>query len=66
MRKKFSWDDALDVWACHGMGGFLGTLLLGIFADSSVNPAGPGKYKFGISTSLHIMFEILLCLCVDI
>lgn len=26
-------DDALDVWGVHGMGGFLGTILLGILAD---------------------------------
>ena len=34
------WDDALDVWACHGVGGVLGTILLGVFALKSVNPAG--------------------------
>jgi Amt family ammonium transporter len=31
------WDDALDVWACHGMGGLLGTVLTGIFAVAAVN-----------------------------
>ena len=29
-------DDALDVFAVHGMGGFLGTLCIGIFADENV------------------------------
>jgi len=28
------------VWACHGVGGLLGTILLGVFALKSVNPAG--------------------------
>ena len=23
------WDDALDVWAAHGVGGFMGAILLG-------------------------------------
>jgi len=34
-RKKFSIDDALDVWGVHGMGGFIGTILLGVLADPS-------------------------------
>jgi Amt family ammonium transporter len=33
LRKKFGIDDALDVWPVHGMGGFLGTVLLGVLAD---------------------------------
>ena len=27
------WDDALDVWGVHGMGGALGSVLIGVFAD---------------------------------
>jgi Amt family ammonium transporter len=44
LRKKLGMDDALDVWGVHGMGGFLGTVLLGVLADgedcgkSCVNP----------------------------
>jgi Amt family ammonium transporter len=34
------WDDALDVWAAHGIGGLMGTILLGAFAYLSVNAAG--------------------------
>jgi Amt family ammonium transporter len=30
-------DDALDVFACHGVGGMTGMLLTGVFASSSVN-----------------------------
>jgi len=33
LRKKLGLDDALDVWGVHGMGGFIGTILLGILAD---------------------------------
>lgn len=39
-RNRMKWDDALDVWAAHGIGGMLGTILLGIFAYVSVNAAG--------------------------
>jgi Amt family ammonium transporter len=34
------WDDALDVWGVHGVGGVLGTILLGFFATKAINPAG--------------------------
>jgi ammonium transporter, Amt family len=37
LRIKWGWDDALDVWGCHGVGGVLGTILTGVFAVSSVN-----------------------------
>merc|ERR1740129_2291128 len=30
---KLGWDDTLDVWGVHGMGGFIGTVLLGALAD---------------------------------
>jgi len=32
------WDDALDVWGVHGMGGVLGTILLGVFGSKALNP----------------------------
>ena len=40
LREKLDWDDALDVWGAHGVGGLLGTMLLGVFAYKSVNAAG--------------------------
>ena len=38
--RHMKWDDALDVWAAHGVGGLLGSMLLGVFAYASVNAAG--------------------------
>jgi Amt family ammonium transporter len=35
-------DDTLDVFACHGMGGIIGALAVGIFATAAVNPAVTG------------------------
>ncbi|MGH9466354.1 MAG: ammonium transporter, partial [Terriglobales bacterium] len=34
------WDDALDVWGVHGVGGMLGIILLGVFASKAFNPLG--------------------------
>jgi len=39
-RAKMGWDDALDVWGCHGVGGALGVILTGVFASSAVNGVG--------------------------
>ena len=40
------WDDALDVWGVHGMGGLLGVLLIGVFADPRVNSVNAGLHQF--------------------
>ena len=40
LKKRMNWDDALDVWGVHGVGGILGTLLLGVFASLAINPGG--------------------------
>ncbi|HTL80322.1 MAG TPA: ammonium transporter [Bacteroidia bacterium] len=40
MKNKIGWDDALDVWGVHGIGGCLGTILLGVFASKAMNAAG--------------------------
>jgi Amt family ammonium transporter len=40
LKNKLHWDDALDVWGVHGVGGLLGIVLLGVFADTAINPAG--------------------------
>lgn len=41
------WDDALDVWGVHGVGGVLGTIMLGVFATKSINPAGADGLIYG-------------------
>lgn len=37
-RTKTSIDDTLDVFPCHGVGGMVGMLLTGVFANSKINP----------------------------
>lgn len=46
-KNRMKWDDALDVWGVHGMGGVLGTILLGVFASKAVNAAGADGAIFG-------------------
>jgi ammonium transporter, Amt family len=40
LKNRLKWDDALDVWGVHGVGGALGIVLLGLMADKTVNAAG--------------------------
>src|ERR1035438_7832361 len=40
LKNKLGWDDALDVWGVHGVGGFIGIVLCGVFATTAFNPAG--------------------------
>jgi Amt family ammonium transporter len=47
LKVRFQFDDSLDVVAVHLVGGILGSLLLGLFADTAVNPAGRDGLFFG-------------------
>jgi len=51
-KNKMKWDDALDVWGVHGVGGVLGTILLGVFASKAVNQFGADGLVFGDSSFL--------------
>ena len=39
-KSKLGFDDSLDVFAVHGVGGIMGMLFVGVFATLAVNPAG--------------------------
>mgnify|MGYP000469999587 CR=1 FL=1 len=38
VKEKFGYDDALDAFGCHGIGGVWGGIATGIFAQKSINP----------------------------
>ena len=40
LRPRLKVDDALDVWACHGIGGTWGAIATGLFATTAINAAG--------------------------
>jgi Amt family ammonium transporter len=40
LKVKCGYDDSLDAFGVHGVGGILGTLAVGVFATKSVNAAG--------------------------
>lgn len=47
VKQKLKTDDTVDVFACHGVGGTVGTILTAVFATTSVNPAGANGLLYG-------------------
>ena len=58
LKAAFGYDDSLDAFGVHGVGGTLGALLTGIFANPEVNPAIAATYKVnGAAISLAGGFD---------
>ncbi|MFH0764332.1 MAG: ammonium transporter [Candidatus Omnitrophota bacterium] len=47
IKLKLAYDDSLDAFGVHGVGGTLGALLTGLFAQKLINPAGNNGLFFG-------------------
>jgi Amt family ammonium transporter len=60
LKNRRKWDDALDVWGVHGVGGVLGILLLGVFASKAVNAAGGVGLVHGSGAFLGKQFVAVL------
>ncbi|BAN01323.1 ammonium transporter [Ilumatobacter coccineus] len=56
IKAKMNWDDSLDVIAVHLVGGIIGTLLLGFFADTAVNGEFDGLFFGGGAELLKDQF----------
>ena len=50
LKNRLGWDDALDVWGVHGVGGFLGIVMLGLLATTAFNPNGANGLLAGNPT----------------
>jgi Amt family ammonium transporter len=53
IKAKLGYDDSLDAFGIHGVGGTLGAILTGIFADPAINELGTG-FIFGNPKQLFI------------
>jgi Amt family ammonium transporter len=42
LKRMFGYDDSLDAFGVHGVGGIVGALLTGVFADPAINSLGEG------------------------
>ena len=53
--EKFGYDDALDAFGCHGVGGIWGGICTGLFCKVSINDIGQGNGLFFGDTKLFLM-----------
>jgi Amt family ammonium transporter len=58
-------DDALDVFACHGVGGMTGMILTGVFASKAINPAVVDQGLLFGETKLFIS-QMTALICVSV
>ena len=56
LKPLFGYDDTLDAFGIHGIGGALGAILTGVFADPAINEAGRGLL-YGNAKQLWIQIE---------
>ena len=47
LKQKMGYDDALDAFGCHAIGGTWGAIATGLFASVAVNPAGANGLFYG-------------------
>jgi Amt family ammonium transporter len=60
IKPKLGYDDALDAFGVHGIGGIWGALATGLWATKSVNPAGADGLFYGNPAQLFIQLKAVL------
>jgi len=53
-KTMFKYDDSLDAFGVHGVGGTLGTIMAGVFASVAINAAGANGLLFGNPKQLAV------------
>ncbi len=56
VKKAIGYDDSLDAWGVHGVGGALGAMMTGMFAKNAINSAGKGWLTDGNGHQMLIQF----------
>ena len=57
VKKWLGYDDALDTWGVHGVGGALGAMMTGMFASNAINSSAHGWLIDGNFGQMWIQFE---------
>lgn len=63
LKGRFGYDDSLDVFGVHGIGGMWGALATGLFATKVINPAGGNGLFHGNAKLLLIQLIAILAVC---
>jgi ammonium transporter, Amt family len=56
VKKAIGYDDSLDAWGVHGVGGALGAMMTGMFAKNSINSLGKGWLTDGNGAQMLYQF----------
>jgi len=64
LKKMIGYDDALDTFGVHGVGGTMGAILTGIFADGTVNSVVTPEVKSGLLVSQFMAIGVTIALSV--
>jgi Amt family ammonium transporter len=56
VKVRLGYDDSLDAFGVHGVGGMVGVLLTGVLATTAVNPAGADGLAYGGAGQLLVQF----------
>lgn len=54
VKTRLGYDDSLDAFGCHGIGGMWGAIATGLFASKDINPLGNNGLFFGNPAQLGI------------
>ena len=57
LKKLIGYDDALDCWGVHGIGGALGAILTGVFASNAINSSSKGWFIDHNPHQMVLQFE---------
>ena len=60
LKVKFGYDDSLDAFGVHGIGGMWGALATGLWATKIVNPAGANGLFYGHPAQFLIQFKAVI------
>jgi len=60
LKARFGYDDSLDVFGVHGVGGTWGALATGLFASTAINPAGANGLFYGNPAQFLIQLASVL------
>lgn len=64
IKKRIGFDDALDAFGCHGVGGIWGGIATGLFTKSSINPAA--KWDGLVFGDMHLFIAQLASIVITI
>jgi ammonium transporter, Amt family len=69
IKNKFGFDDSLDAFGVHGVGGIFGAIATGLFASKAVNSAGAdglfyGNYSLLLIQLLSVAIAVVYAFCI--